>query len=247
MSSLIIVDRILTILATLIFPFLLAFWFFKNYKKSWKTVGIGALSYFIINLIIGVTMLLISFVNPDSPKYFLISFFGLIPGVLAAIFEEIVRLFSMKLFLKKTFNWQNAFLFGIGWGGVESIIFGFGKIFELVVLGNEPIFSYLLPFGISRIVAIFGQIALSILMVQVFIQRKPIFFLYAFSYHTTVNIILTLLSPMISKGGIIRYTTDIFVWIILIILPLVIIHKFEKEKRFSNIIKNSIKKVFDFY
>jgi uncharacterized membrane protein YhfC len=241
MEPIILLDRIFAISIPLIFPFLLAFWFFKNYKKSWKIMGIGALSYFVINLFIGLIMLLVSLINPDFPKYFLIVFLGLIPGILAALSEEIIRFFSMKLFLKKHFNWKNAFLFGIGWGGIECIIFGIGKIFELITLNIDPSFTYIFPLGISRIVVVIAQVALSVLMIQVFIQRKPLFFLYALFFHLISNVTLKLLSPLILKTGLIGYSTHIITWFILIALSLYIICKFDEENHFKKILTNSIK------
>lgn len=223
MQMILLIDWVFTILITLLFPFILAFWFFKNYKKSWKIIGIGALSYFLINLLLGGIILLISFCNPDFPRYFLLIFFGLIPGILAAICEETARFFSLKLFLKKYFNWQNALLFGIGWGGIECILFGISKIYELFILNNESLFTFIFPFGISRIVAIFVQIALSVLMVQLFIKNKPIFFFYAISLHLFINISLNLISPLILIGGMMRYIIEILGWTIITAVSIIII------------------------
>lgn len=42
-------------------------------------------------------------------------------GVMAALFEEFGRLIAMKLFMKKSLTRENAVMYGIGHGGIESI------------------------------------------------------------------------------------------------------------------------------
>ena len=43
-------------------------------------------------------------------------------GLAAGIFEEVGRFISMKLFMKRFLNKENAFMYGVGHGGIEAMI-----------------------------------------------------------------------------------------------------------------------------
>ncbi|WP_033154416.1 YhfC family intramembrane metalloprotease [Pseudobutyrivibrio ruminis] len=43
-------------------------------------------------------------------------------GLAAGIFEEVGRFVSMKLFMKRLLNKENAFMYGVGHGGIEAMI-----------------------------------------------------------------------------------------------------------------------------
>ncbi|SEK97411.1 Uncharacterized membrane protein YhfC [Pseudobutyrivibrio ruminis] len=43
-------------------------------------------------------------------------------GLAAGIFEEVGRFISMKLFMKRLLNKENAFMYGVGHGGIEAMI-----------------------------------------------------------------------------------------------------------------------------
>ena len=54
-------------------------------------------------------------------------------GLAAGIFEEVGRFVSMKLFMKRTLNKENAFMYGVGHGGIEAmIIVGLTTISNLI-------------------------------------------------------------------------------------------------------------------
>ena len=45
-------------------------------------------------------------------------------AVAAAVFEESGRIIAMKYFMKSRFNFSNAFMYGVGHGGIEAIVLG---------------------------------------------------------------------------------------------------------------------------
>ena len=54
-------------------------------------------------------------------------------GLAAGIFEEVGRFVSMKLFMKRFLNKENAFMYGVGHGGIEAmIIVGLTTVSNLV-------------------------------------------------------------------------------------------------------------------
>lgn len=44
--------------------------------------------------------------------------------IYAAVFEESGRIIAMKCFMKSRFNFSNAFMYGVGHGGIEAIVLG---------------------------------------------------------------------------------------------------------------------------
>lgn len=65
-------------------------------------------------------------------------------GLAAGIFEEVGRFISMKLFMKRFLNKENAFMYGVGHGGIEAMI-----IVGLTTVSNL-INSYMINTGLME-------------------------------------------------------------------------------------------------
>ncbi len=65
-------------------------------------------------------------------------------GLAAGIFEEVGRFVSMKLFMKRFLNKENAFMYGVGHGGIEAMI-----IVGLTTVSNL-INSYMINTGLME-------------------------------------------------------------------------------------------------
>lgn len=65
-------------------------------------------------------------------------------GLAAGIFEEVGRFVSMKLFMKRLLNKENAFMYGVGYGGIEAMI-----IVGLTTVSNL-INSYMINTGLME-------------------------------------------------------------------------------------------------
>lgn len=222
-------------LFTIVFPFILLFWFCKTYKKTWKLAGIGAGIYLILTILITLIAYLISFIHPDSISFLLTAFFGLIPGILAAFAEEIVRLVSWKGFLKKYITWKNAVLFGIGWGGIQSILLGLSTLYVYIpsISFGYTIHDWAFAFEVTSIISLFFHIALTILILQSIIQKRTRFFIYALLFHLGNNSILHLIDG--------RILVRIIYLIFILCLSLYIIIHYEKQRKLRKLVKKYLK------
>ncbi|VVB81662.1 Uncharacterised protein [uncultured archaeon] len=229
MDTMLFVNVVITSLFTIVFPFVLIFWFFKTYKKSWKLVGIGAGLYALLYAILSVIII----ANLELFDFFTIFLAGVIPGVFAGFLEEILRMFSWRYLLKKYVNWENAVLFGIGWGGIESILDGISSLYVFFLglgynsLGGNTIHDFVFIWGADNIIAVLAQIALTILICQVILQRRKIFFIYALVFHLGHNIIISFIQNLILIG--------IIYWEFILCLSLYIIMHYEKEGKLRKI------------
>lgn len=222
-SNLSIAFMALSMLISFLVPIGLVVYFRKRYKISFKAVGIGALVFFIFQMILRIPLLQIastqSWYKSMAQNTLLI---GLFLGLTAGIFEEVGRYIGMKYFLKRELSWKNGVAFGIGHGGIEAILLvGIGNINSIVYsfMINSGVFDGLIasklpeqtaqliktqltatnPWtfaagGIERIFAITIQIALSVLVMYAVVYRKKIIVLYAVLLHALIDSPLVLFS-----------------------------------------------------
>jgi uncharacterized membrane protein YhfC len=134
-------------------------------------------------------------------------------GLSAGFFEETVRYLSYRFGLRDSRTWEQGVTFGAGWGGVESMLLGalaLIGLYQALTFRNVDL-STLVPaeqvaqaaaeldnywsipwYGailgaVERIFAITIQISLSLMVLQVFVRRNPLWLLLAIGWHTLVN------------------------------------------------------------
>jgi uncharacterized membrane protein YhfC len=139
--SLSVVFSVVTLLLSLALPVVLAIWFCRRYHASAAAVLLGALTFFVFQLVIRIPLMqILSPIYPGDPlknpitgwRLFVYSIY--LSGT-AALFEEGGRVIIYKLFLKKRKDWNDAAAFGIGHGGFEAIsIVGIMYINNLVLM-----------------------------------------------------------------------------------------------------------------
>lgn len=124
-STAAVLGMTLTALLSILVPVILLIVWKKKKKADIAPFFIGAATFIVFSLILESIMhqiVLKSSIGPAiTGNIFL---YGLYGGLAAGIFEEAGRFVSMKLFMKKSLNRENSVMFGIGHGGIESIILG---------------------------------------------------------------------------------------------------------------------------
>lgn len=147
-----------------------------------------------------------------DPKYQLI-FNAVFVGLSAGLFEEVSRYLVLRLWLKDARSWQSGVLFGAGHGGAEAIILGglaLYALFQMVVLRNADL-SKMFPANqialateqvrtywtmswyasmlgaLERFFTIPTQIALAVIVMQVFIRRNFGWLFAAIGYHALID------------------------------------------------------------
>lgn len=148
--------------------------------------------------------------------------FGIYGGLAAGIFEEFGRLFAFKVLMKKRLKPQNALSYGVGHGGIESIlivgltmvsslvmsvmvnsgqiqsILGTGStrdalLAQITALAQVPSYQFLLS-GVERLAAITLHISLSVLVfAAVTIPAKKFLFPVAIALHAGIDFVAVVL------------------------------------------------------
>lgn len=203
------------------FPILLAAWFVRRGRGSWKLVGIGALVF------IGAQALHIPFlswltralagsaIERWTPTQQLL-FNAVVLGLLAGIFEEGARAVAFYLLKDRARTWRQAVSLGIGHGGIESVVFaGLPVLFSFAVMvvylvnpaqSMNPLLKqqavailgtpWHLPLAglVERAAAITIQITLTVIVLQAFIRRNALYFVGAVLWHALVDFAAVYLS-----------------------------------------------------
>ena len=151
---------------------------------------------------------------PTPPENYQLIFSAILLGLSAGLFEELIRYAGLRWWAKDARSWAKGLLFGAGWGGMEAIIF-FAILLLInyvvfMVLRTVDLSTMLSPeqlfplqeglnlfWGVAwydsllgaleRILVLPIQIALTILVLQVFIRQQSRWLWLAIAWHTLVN------------------------------------------------------------
>lgn len=134
---------------------------------------------------------------------------ALVGGLSAGIFEETARYIMYRWFAKDARSWSKGLLAGAGHGGIESIIIGllfFYQFFQLTAYRGVDLSKLVPPDQIPQLQAVLQafwsmpwydsilgaverlttlslHLALSVMVLQVFIRRQPLWLLLAIGWH----------------------------------------------------------------
>lgn len=250
---------VLSLILSLILPIGGIIYLKKKYNASLKVFFIGVVAFFIsVQILEGVIHNYVFNIN-NYTSNFLISnpiFYMLYGGLMAGIFEESARFISFKYLIKERDN-VSAITYGVGHGGIESILIGFigsintiiyavlinkgGFLNLLEAIGiskdiidttynqmiNSPEITWLLP-GLERIMAIIIQISLSVLVMQAIKNKKYIYYVLAIICHAIVDFPAALYQIGVLKNV---YMVEGIILIITILIIVVIFNKFIKNKQ----------------
>lgn len=209
-------------------PIILCILAVRKLKAKISCFFIGCLTFFVSALVLEQLLHLIVFtLSGDFLKdhIFLYALYG---GLAAAVFEETGRFIAMKFFMKKSLTRENAFMYGIGHGGIEAIlILGLAYISNLVIALqiNTGAFentlsildeatrqttieqlsvlwttpSYLFYIGgLERVLAIGLHIGLSILVYKAVSSGKKQYFAIALGIHFLVDFCAVVVSNYVN-------------------------------------------------
>ena len=223
-------------------------------------VLVGAGTFFVCSMILEnvlhVLVLRSSFGEQLTNHIWLYALYG---GLAAAVFEEFGRFFAMKLFMKRSLSKQNAIMYGIGHGGIESIlVIGSAYVSNLVisVMINMGQFENMIAdldatmraqvieqfsqlwtgpaylfylAGLERILAFALQICLSYIVYRAVKERKAGYLILALALHFFVDAGIVVLQSMVS-----------FIWVelalavVVVILFIFVIKSYRREKQYES-------------
>jgi uncharacterized membrane protein YhfC len=194
---------VIALLVSIVLPIALGFWLNKKFKLDWRIIFYGAFAYFATQM---VNTLLFSgleaLVRNEVLQFSEDSYYLLQVGMtiaLSAIVGVLVRWAMMRYMKEKLDTLRSAIGIGLGYGGAESImIMGLPLLFTFISMiqnaGTELAaeawaLSPFIPLAISveRIAAMILQIAVTLLILQVFLQMRWTWLLAAMGLELLVN------------------------------------------------------------
>ena len=194
-------------------------------------IGFVLSQVFHIPLNAGLTLAFRQGLLPAPPASWQPLFNAFVLGLTAALCEELVRYLMLKYSLKEARSWDSALMFGAGWGGIEAIITGLLAAMayvNLVLLRSNPARLNTLPAdqlaavqaqlsaywaaplymsllgAAERVFAMTSQLALTVLVMQVFLRGQLRWLGFAILWHLlgdAVSVyILGLWGPLVTEG-----------------------------------------------
>lgn len=123
-STVSIIGTICSIILSIGFPIVLMVVGKKKFGAKISSFFIGAGTFIVFALMLEQIMhtlvIVVLGLNAQSNEWL----YYIYAAAAAAVFEETGRIVAMKLIMKKQFDFPNAFMYGIGHGGIEAIILG---------------------------------------------------------------------------------------------------------------------------
>ncbi|MGE1051152.1 YhfC family intramembrane metalloprotease [Bacillus cereus] len=211
-SNTVIASIIFQLIVSILVPIIVLVYFRKKYNMNWKVVGVGVLIFIGFTQILETPFHLFMRGNPTIAPFLENPFvFAIYGGLTAGIFEELGRFVAFFL-LKKYLEYKDGFAYGIGHGGIESILIGGFSALQALIFANsindgsfarlieqkpelsilqdmliqQPAYLYFLG-SLERIMALVLQIAFTMLVLYAVKQKKYIFLVYAILFHAFVD------------------------------------------------------------
>ena len=154
-------------------------------------------------------------VLPAPPEQYQLIFNVVILGLTAALFEEFIRYAGLRWWAKDARRWSQGLLFGSGWGGIEAMFVGVIILLNFLIfvaLRTQDLSSVIPPEqlapiqeasrnywsipwydsmigALERVLSIPAQLALTILVLQVFTRRQSRWLWIAIGFHWLSNTI----------------------------------------------------------
>jgi uncharacterized membrane protein YhfC len=149
------------------------------------------------------------------PEQYQLIFSAVIAGLSAALFEEIIRYAGLRWWAKDARRWSQGLLFGSGWGGIEAMLVGVIILLNFLIfaaLRTQDLSGLIPPEQLSpiqeastlywsipwydsmlgaleRILVIPIQIALTILVLQVFVRGQSRWLWFAVALHWLLDFV----------------------------------------------------------
>jgi uncharacterized membrane protein YhfC len=247
-----VIATIASIIFVLVYPIVLGVIAHRQLHVGWRYAGYGATVFVVFQLVTRVpaVQLIQVALGPQLKASPVLMWTWLVAlAVSAGVFEEVGRYFGYRLFMRhddKT--WSRAVMYGIGHGGLESILLVGGMMAlalvslwaaanggldslpddqraaaaqQLQALNAQPGWAGLLG-AWERLWTLPIQIALSVMVLQVFRRGKLIWLLWAVLGHAFVDLVAVGLQQLLGPGlatsllieGVVAAFGVLAVWII---------------------------------
>lgn len=205
----------------------------RKTHASWRYFFIGAATFMasqVFHIPFNIVVLRSGVLSTDFARWTPLVVYALFLGLSAGVFEEGARYLTYRFWAKDARSWSRGLMLGAGHGGIEAILLGLLAAVNLIalffVLRSEPLMATLPPTAmdqinaqlsdittqpwpslllgaVERAFAIVTHLALSLLVLQVFLRRNVLWLLLAIAYHALFNMAAVI--GMVRTGP---YTTE---------------------------------------
>lgn len=217
MNSILTFTHLLNGLLMVGIPVLLGVFLTRKFRIGWRLWWIGAATFVLsqighipFNIVVG---LLFERGILPTPAINQIVFAAIFGGLSAGVWEETFRYGTLRWWAKDARSWSKSLVLGSGWGGLEAIILGllvlvnygvmvavrFGDLTSLLpedqaaALSQQMAAYWSLPWpmtllgALERVFAITMQIALTVIVLQVFTRKNIAWLFLAIGWHALVD------------------------------------------------------------
>jgi uncharacterized membrane protein YhfC len=232
------------LLVDVLFPILVALYLRRRFGAAWRFFLYGALIFFVFQMITRVPLVQVLTgalgVGAWSREGQILWIAGL--SLSAGLFEEVGRLVGYRwLFRPNDRTWENALMYGAGHGGIESIllvgILGvLGSLVTVLTLGNANLDAIgLTPVQVAQIQALLAvpgwlpllggferictmalHIALSVMVLQVFVRRSLRWLWLAIGLHGLANFVIVMGGQLVGAAAGSTTTGNVFAEILVL-------------------------------
>ena len=217
-----------------IIPIIVALFIHRKTGASWRLFLIGAVTFIVsqvfhipFNWAVEQTGLL----PTDLSTWRNLLIVALFLGLSAGVFEETARYLSYRFWAKDARSWSRGLMLGAGHGGIEAILLGVlatvSFVSLIVTVNNEALLNAvpaeqrglvteslttiletpwygLLLGAVERVFAIAAHLAMSLLVLQVFLRKSIIWLFLSIGYHALFNAVAVVsvsrLGPYATEG-----------------------------------------------
>lgn len=229
----IVISFSIALLIDVAFPIIVTIWFKRRYGSTWRLWLYGVVIFVLFQLITRVPLMMYLgiIVGPIIAESTILAVGWLgVASVTAGLVEEIGRWLGYRYLFPRVraeHNWANGVMYGLGHGGVESIVLVGGIVLSnllsyvfisrldpsqmsallspdqaeamLTALEQFQTMPPWLPLlgGLERILTLPVQVCLSLLVLQGFVRRERRWLWIAILAHTVVNFV----AALVASGG----------------------------------------------
>jgi uncharacterized membrane protein YhfC len=236
-SSTWVIAECIVIVFAIAYPLVLAMVTHRRLNVSWKYFWYGTLVFLVSQLLTRVPLqIALQSVFAQQLKHnatFFYIWLALAP-LTAGIFEEVGRYFGYRIFMRREEKtWRKAVMYGIGHGGLESIVLVglwsaatvVGLILTSSLLNTLPVASrapviaqiqavnatpaWMTLLGAwERLWTLPIQIAFSVIVLQVFRRRNLYWLWLAILAHTIVDELASVVPVVLQRNGVLNASTS---------------------------------------
>lgn len=215
-------------------PIVVAIFIRRRTGAPWRLFFIGAVTFIasqVLHIPFNAIVQRSGLLSTDTTVWSSLIIYALFLGLSAGVFEETARYLTYRFWAKDARSWSRGLMLGAGHGGSEAILVGalaaVNFVALLVTVNNETAMNALpadqrslvtsalaqimdAPTGtlllgaVERLFAITAHLAMSLLVLQVFLRRNIVWLFASIGFHTLLNMVAVIaasrLSPFATEG-----------------------------------------------